>query len=586
MQFESKLIYLKKILIILGDSKKKIPWMILLFLMLSLLDILGIGLIAPYMVMIINPDAFLASDIGVFLSSNLNLKIPNLMLLAGGILILVFFIKTVVGIFVSYSILKFCTNQTYKIRSLLMKNYQSMDYEQFTRRNSSEYIHNIQIVADKFSVGVLQSILRATSEVIVIIVILLFLAWNSIEIVILLFAILGSVVLVYDLVYGKKIKKYGVLSNKYSTHMVKGLNEGISGFKEVRVLGKKDYFYQVVSSEAKNHAYSHLKSSHISLIPRYLLELILVFFIVLSVNIFVFIDKDASYFLSTLSMFGIAAVRLAPSVNRVMSGISMIRFGRNFVDIIYNDIGKRSYEDDNSISKNIQTKPQAFSLLKLDNVTFSYLVSDDYAIKDVSLEIKAGESIGIIGPSGSGKTSLIDLIIGFLNPSSGRILVNGEPIDKDISKWLALLAYIPQEVFLLDDTLESNIAIGDKDNIDRNRMNEAIKQSRLEGVIAGLKYGINTVIGEKGVQLSGGQRQRVALARAFYHQREVLIMDEATSALDNETEQEIVSEIKRLKGLRTLIVIAHRLTTLQYCDRIYRLKGGKISEQLKYNDII
>ena len=177
MQFESKLIYLKKILIILGDSKKKIPWMILLFLMLSLLDILGIGLIAPYMVMIINPDAFLASDIGVFLSSNLNLKIPNLMLLAGGILILVFFIKTVVGIFVSYSILKFCTNQTYKIRSLLMKNYQSMDYEQFTRRNSSEYIHNIQIVADKFSVGVLQSILRATSEVIVIIVILLFLAF-------------------------------------------------------------------------------------------------------------------------------------------------------------------------------------------------------------------------------------------------------------------------------------------------------------------------------------------------------------------------------------------------------------------------
>jgi len=585
MNFKLKLSYFKKVSMILGASKKSIPKMILLFLVLSILDIIGIGLIAPYMLMIVSPDLFLQSDIGIYLTSIVNLQLSSLLLLAGGLLVLVFFIKTVVGIFVNYSILKFCTAQTYKIRSLLMKKYQDMDYEVFTGRNSSEYIHNIQVVADKFTMGVLQSILRITSEFIVIIVILLFLAWNSIETVILLFSILGSVVLMYDLVYGKKMKKYGTLSNKYATHMVKGINEGISGFKEVRVLGKQDYFYQIVKSEAKNHAYSNLKSMHISLVPRYLLELILVCFIVLSVNMFIFIDKDAIYLLTTLSIFGIAAVRLAPSVNRVMTGISMIRFGRNFVDIIYNDIGERSFEDDNSISKNTQTKLQAFSHLKLDKVTFSYAGLYNYTIKDVSFEIKAGESIGIIGPSGSGKTSLIDLIIGMLNPSSGNILVNGESIHKHPSNWLALLAYIPQEVFLIDDTLESNITIGDKDNIDKERMKEAIKQSRLEEVIAGLKNGVNTIIGEKGIQLSGGQRQRVALARAFYHQREVIIMDEATSALDNETEQEIVNEIRRLKGLRTIIVIAHRLTTLQYCDRIYRLEEGKITEQLKYNDI-
>ena len=566
MAFKSNFNYIRKTYSILGNDKKSIPWMILLFLLLSILDIIGIGLIAPYMLMVVSPDLFFQSSIGIYLALMVNLQLPSLLPLLGGLLVLVFFIKAVVGIFVNYSILKFCTAQTYKIRSLLMKKYQGMEYEEFTTRNSAEYIHNIQVVADKFTIGVLQSILRTISEGIVIIVILVFLAWSSIETVILLFSILGLVVLIYDLVYGKKMKEYGALSNKYSTRMVKGINEGISGFKEVRVLGKGEYFYQIVKDSAKSHASSNLKSMHISLVPRYLLELTLVCFIVLTVNIFIYMGKDASYLLTTLSMFGIAAVRLAPSVNRFMTGVSMIRFGKNFVDIIYNDIGKRPDEDDNSISKNIKTKPLPFSLLKLDNVAFSFLVGDDYVIKDVSFEIKAGESIGIIGPSGSGKTTLIDLIIGFLNPSSGDILVNGQPIDKDISKWLALLAYIPQEVFLLDDTLESNIAINDKDNIDRNRMNEVIKQSRLEEVIAGLKNGVNTIIGEKGVQLSGGQRQRVALARAFYHQREILIMDEATSALDSETEYEIVSEIKRLKGLKTTIVIAHRLSTLKYCD--------------------
>ena len=585
MTFKLDFNYITKIYTILGEDSKKIPWMVLLFLILSILDIMGIGLIAPYMVMIINPDLFMKSDIGLYLHSIFYFKLSDMLFLVGCFLVLIFLTKAIIGICVNYMILKFCHRQSYKIRSLLMSKYQSMKYEDYIKRNSSEYIHNIQVVADKFSIGVLQAILRVASESLVIITILLFLAWSSIEIVLLLSTLLGSVVLLYDLLFGKKMKIYGELSNRHSTLMVQGIHEGIDGFKEIRVLGRESYFYKTVSNEAKEYSGKTLKSGHISLMPRYLLELTLVLFIVLLVNIFLFLDKDSSYLLSMLSMFGIAAVRLIPSVNRVMSGISMIRYGRNFVDIIYKDIERRVLRDGSGALSHKQGKRPAFNLLQLDNVTFTYSGASNCTINDVSFKIMAGESIGIIGTSGSGKTTLIDLIIGLLHPSNGRILVNGNSIDKDISGWMTCIAYIPQQIFLIDDSLERNIALGEVGDIDKNRMSAAIKQSRLEGVIDGLKYGIKTVIGERGVQLSGGQRQRVALARAFYYGRDVLIMDEATSALDNETEHEVVSEIKRLKGVKTTIVIAHRLTTLQHCDRIYRLEKGQILERLNYDDI-
>ena len=218
---------------------------------------------------------------------------------------------------------------------------------------------------------------------------------------------------------------------------------------------------------------------------------------------------------------------------------------------------------------------------------FFYPDSKNNALENISLEIHAGESIGFIGPSGSGKTTLLDALLGLFEPQKGVIEYNSRNIKNNLKEWQSQIAYIPQEIFLIHGSLRHNVALGiNEEDIDDNRLNESLRQARLSDMVENLPEGVNTILGERGIRFSGGQRQRVALARAFYHGRNILVMDEATSALDSETEKEIVSEIERLKGNKTMIVIAHRLTTLKHCDRIYKLQDGKIVNMGSYSEII
>ena len=235
----------------------------------------------------------------------------------------------------------------------------------------------------------------------------------------------------------------------------------------------------------------------------------------------------------------------------------------------------------------INKKGNDFQRLSMEQVSYTYPLVTSKALIDVSLEINSGEAIGLIGPSGSGKTTLVDMLLGMLEPQKGVIKYNDENIITTIKKWRSQVAYLPQQVFLIDDELRNNVALGvDEESIDERQILEALRQANLSELVQELPNGVNTQLGERGIRLSGGQRQRVALARAFYHNRNVLVMDEATSALDNDTEQEIVKEIQQLKGKKTMIVIAHRLTTLQHCDRIYELKKGKVVNVKSYRELI
>jgi len=225
--------------------------------------------------------------------------------------------------------------------------------------------------------------------------------------------------------------------------------------------------------------------------------------------------------------------------------------------------------------------------LKLHDIFYRYPGANYFSCENISLEIKKGESIGIIGKSGSGKTTILDIILGLLESQSGKILFNNVQLSKRINNWRSKVAYIPQDVFLIDGTIKENISLGEaKDSVDNFRMNNSIKQARLLDVINKLPNGIDTKIGENGARISGGQKQRIALARAFYYGREILIMDEATSSLDKETEKEIVSEIKDLHGIKTMIVIAHRMSTVAYCDRIYKLDDGKVINSGTFEEVV
>ena len=270
-----------------------------------------------------------------------------------------------------------------------------------------------------------------------------------------------------------------------------------------------------------------------------------------------------------------------PSVNLFIRCIIDFRVNRYATTIIYNDlIVSQRVDYQKPINFSEKPKEAPFSEISFKNVNFCYPNAKRDAIKNINLTIKSGESVGFIGPSGSGKTTLVDVILGLFEPQEGEILYNGLELKSEISNWRAKVAYLPQEIFLIDNSLRCNIAFGFNDKrIDDLNLHNALKQARLSELVDELPQGLNTIIGEHGVRLSGGQRQRVSLARAFYHGRDVLVMDESTSSLDYETEKEIVKEIKRLKGQKTLIVVAHRLSTVRHCDWIYQLREGRIVNQ-------
>ena len=324
----------------------------------------------------------------------------------------------------------------------------------------------------------------------------------------------------------------------------------------------------------------------ISSVPRYFLELIMIVFIVVIVVIYSFQEKELELVVPILTMFSIAAIRLFPTVNQIVGGISHIRFGRPVVALLYKDLKDADLNNFN-YTTTIKNEASKFESIELRNVSYTYPSRDLKVINDLSIKIKKGDSVGIIGPSGSGKTTLLDILLGLIEVDKGSVLFNGGDLNIHLQDWKSHVAYIPQNIFIIDDTIARNVALGvPDDKIDFNMLDNAINQSKLAELLNQMPDGLNTILGEDGVQLSGGQRQRVALARAFYHNRDILVMDEATSALDNETESEIVEEIKSLKGNKTLIVIAHRLSTVKHCDYIYKIEKGKITKSGNYQSVI
>jgi len=312
----------------------------------------------------------------------------------------------------------------------------------------------------------------------------------------------------------------------------------------------------------------------------------MVTFVVALVVLNIMLGRDLTALVPTLGVFGVAALRLIPAANALSSSLLQLRYSRDSIARLHADVVALEHVSLESSESFGQVPSQPFRSLVLDRVQFTYPNSTTPALKELDMEIRADESIGLVGASGSGKTTLVDVLLGLLEPQHGELRYNGRPLKESLAQWRSQVAYLPQQVFLIDNTLRRNVALGLEDHeIDEARLTEALRQARLAELVAQLPDGVETILGERGVRLSGGQRQRVAIARAFYHGRDVLVMDEATSALDNETEREIVEEIRRLKGQKTLIVIAHRLTTVRHCERIFRLRDGRIVEQGTFDEV-
>ncbi len=569
--------YLHEIYVLLGEDRVRLPWTVLLFLALSLLDLASLGLITPYVSLILDPGSLGGVLAKVVDAAGLPGQQDALLVILGAVLVGLFLMKAVASMWINRNIIRFGYNQQTRLRSILMRAYQNMPYEDYLRRNSSEYIHGLQQLTGQYAHGVILPLLRMLSNGLVAMVIIGFLAWSNILALSIMLGLFGMVAVAYDRLYSREQDALGRQANEAARKIIKGVQEGIQGFKEIRILGKENHFHDLVNQGAEECAASAVRSQVISTAPRYLLELLLISFIVLLVTITLALHGDLRGLAPLLVLFGVAALRLLPMINLFSGGIMQLRFNREAVSRLYNDLRRLQHAPPAHTQKNRKQGEDQFRSLSLKHVGFRYPGTSAPVLDDISLDIRAGEAIGLIGASGAGKTTLLDLLLGLLTPQEGVIEYNGWPLSESLSDWRGQVAYLSQQGFLVDDSLKANVALGvEPDRIDQEQLHAALRQARLLDLIENMPQGVDTVIGERGIRLSGGQRQRLSLARAFYHQRQVLIMDEATNALDVETEKEIVDEIQHLKGAKTLIIVAHRWTTVQHCDHVYKLENGRL----------
>ena len=427
---------------------------------------------------------------------------------------------------------------------------------------------------------VIKDLLQIMSECIIctILTVLLFVVNPIMALV--LTAMLGLCVGSVYIVSRKTIKKLGREDMEYGTMMNQWLMQGIGGIKEIILLGREKYFTDKFGGYSKASSGNQTRQQLWAQIPRMITEtvciaVVMVWIIIVSLHGDSMLDT-----LPTLGIFAVAAFRLLPSVGKINGLLAEYNYFKPRIDFIYDDLKEiEKYKLGEKDTSDVRPMGCAKSIA-VDNIAFGYEGSDVRIFDGVSMEIKSGESVALIGPSGEGKTTLADLIMGLLSPEKGCIRVDGADIRDNMPAWYRSIGYVPQNIYLSDDSIRNNIAFGvDEQDIDEERVKAAAGKAQLIKHVESLDKGFDTVIGERGVRLSGGQCQRIGIARALYSQPDVLVLDEATSSLDNDTEAAVMEAIENLHGKMTIIIIAHRLSTIEKCDRIFRVEAGKLTEE-------
>jgi ABC-type multidrug transport system fused ATPase/permease subunit len=385
------------------------------------------------------------------------------------------------------------------------------------------------------------------------------------------------------------VRLAGEVTAVANERVIRGVNQAIGGIKEIRTLRTEQHFLTEIGGATQECSTAQSGFQGLLILPKFLMEMALVFFVILF-SMYVTWQGDGRESLVTiLAMFGVAGIRILPALSQVSSSLVSMNYSSYALDKVYRDLFYAQAFAGKNEQINKKCPPASgFQTAELRDVRFAYEPNTRPTIDKVSLRIEKGQSIGFIGESGAGKTTLVDILLGLHRFDSGSFRVDGIDIDTyGWERWREHVAYIPQNAFLIDDTLERNVAFGLADKlINPSKVLDSVASAQLTALIDRLPLGLNTVLGERGIRLSGGERQRIALARAFYSGRDILILDEATSALDNDTERQVIEVIEGLRGKITLLVIAHRLTTVRSCDVIHRLEKGRIVASGRFEDVI
>ncbi|MFN5857424.1 MAG: ABC transporter ATP-binding protein, partial [Pseudanabaenaceae cyanobacterium] len=515
-------------------------------------------------------------------------------ILLGWLVIIAFCLKAFLAFATQKKVFKFSFDLRSELSYKLLKVYIEAPYSYHLRVNSATLIQNIISTTDSVCVHVLSTFLTFISNTLIVLVLMLLLIkTNPFALILIALLLLISFGLLHPMKeHLSRWQKEGFYA--YGK-MIRITNHGLGSLKETRVIGCESYFEHQMEEQSKILAKTNTLSSAYGNLPRFVLEPLMISFLIGFTFLFISLNRNEIESLTgVLGVFALASVRLLPAVGNLISGINVIRGNSYCLDQLFFDLKElerekliTDFDSHSLLPSNNQQKFQFSDKVIIDRLTFQYPNTTRNVLENVSLSLRKGESIGLIGKSGSGKTTLVDVLLGLFIPQFGDIKVDGVSVYSDLRAWQNMLGYVPQSIFLIDDTLERNIAFGVSDHlIDQNRLKKAIEMAQLSEVVEQLPQGIKTIIGERGVLLSGGQRQRVGIARVLYHEREILVFDEATAALDTETEHLITEATKTLAGSKTIIIIAHRLSTIEHCNSIYQLEQGRILKSGSYQEVI
>lgn len=560
------------------QQKKKIKLLIVLMVIGAALEILGVSMMYPLMTVIMQPNIMNDNELMVQVCSFFNIvsqKELTLVCISG--MIILFIIKDVFLAGQYYIQYRFVYNNRFLIQKRLLKSYIERPYEFFLHVESGEILRVLQAdVTGAFNL--LATLLSFFTETVVAIMLVITVLIISPVMTLFLVMILSIAMAAIMKIVKPILQKYGIVAQRSSSQTYKWLLQSINGIKEIKVSQKERYFQTNFELSGRETITAEKWNSMLQNLPRLLIEMVSICSVLVIIAIMILMGTDIGSLVPALGAFVMAAVKLLPSANRIVNASNAIAYSEpaldklvENMDMIDNDAGIKENDNRNETKKVFTFEKE----IRLTSVTYAYPDTEKKILENANMIIPIGKSIGIVGMSGAGKTTAIDILLGLLEPESGKILIDGVDIQENYKQWLSHIGYIPQMIFMLDDTIRANVAFGYKEQEDNDEnIWKALEEAQLSEFVRGLPEGLNTRIGERGIRLSGGQRQRIGIARALYPDPDILIFDEATSALDNETEADIMESIEGLHGKKTLIIIAHRLTTIEGCDMVYRVLDG------------
>ena len=560
---------IKKISQLISKRHKR-GLILLTFLMFigMIFEILGLGIIIPLLEAIVEPEK-IKNSINNFFGNDLILNISNKQLIYYLLIIVViiYFIKSSFLIILSYFQNKLIVNLNTYLSTNLFSKYLNQDYESFISNHSSFYTKNIQVEISNI-INLCSALITITIEFFLILSVIITLFFIEPLGAVLISSFFLSFAFIYSMLTKGILKSWSIKMQNIQTNISKKIIDGFGGFKEFKILNKNKYFVDLFSKTL--HEKAKIQSRYLTLqqTPRHLLELISILGLIGFIFFLLLNEINIASIISIIGVFVAATFRMIPSLNRLVGAIQHLKHDKISLDLIYNEfirISAVGIQQTESLEK-----IKFIDEIQIKSLNLSYGKKEIF--KDFNLSIKKGSRIGIMGPSGSGKSSLINILLGIIKPNSGSILVDNSNIEKSMNFWRNSIGYVPQDIFLTDDTIENNIALGvSNKEIDTNKILECIKLAELETYIESTPYGIKTLIGERGVKISGGQKQRIGIARALYNNPEILIFDEATSALDEKTEELVMNTIYNLNKNITSILISHRESTLNRCDKVIKI---------------